>query len=80
MTPENFCYWLQGLLEVGNPEQLNKEQLEMIKEHLNLVFKKETRKTNFNLTELSKFFDKPAIERPYVPDHLNPWKNPTIIC
>lgn len=28
MTPENFCYWLQGLLEIGNPDQLTK-QLEL---------------------------------------------------
>ncbi len=42
MTPENFCYWLQGLLEVGNPSELNMTQVEIIKEHLNLVFKKET--------------------------------------
>jgi hypothetical protein len=42
MTPENFCYWLQGLLEIGNPSELNMTQVEIIKEHLNLVFKKET--------------------------------------
>lgn len=42
MTPENFCYWLQGLLEIGDPSELDSEQVEIIKEHLNLVFKKET--------------------------------------
>ncbi len=42
MTPENFCYWLQGLLEVGNPYELDSEQVEIIKDHLALVFKKET--------------------------------------
>ena len=43
MTPENFCYWLQGLLEIGDPSELNMTQVEIIKEHLNLVFKKETK-------------------------------------
>lgn len=38
MTPETFCYWLQGLFEVGKPKALNAEQVEMIKEHLALVF------------------------------------------
>jgi hypothetical protein len=42
MTPENFAYWLQGLLEVGKPETLDKEQVQQIKDHLQLVFKKET--------------------------------------
>jgi hypothetical protein len=42
MTPENFCYWLQGLFEVGNPTELSKEQLDVVKEHLQLVFKKVT--------------------------------------
>jgi len=45
MTPENFCYWLQGLFEIGNPEGLSKEQLAVIREHLQLVFKKVTVKT-----------------------------------
>ena len=42
MTPENFCYWLQGLLEVGDPKRLNYHQIQQIKDHLQLVFKKET--------------------------------------
>ncbi len=42
MTPENFCYWLQGLLEVGDPSTLDAQQVLIIKDHLNLVFKKET--------------------------------------
>lgn len=43
MTPENFCYWLQGVMEVVDPQELNREQVEIIKEHLQLVFKKETK-------------------------------------
>jgi predicted ribonuclease toxin of YeeF-YezG toxin-antitoxin module len=41
MTSRDFAYWLQGLLEIGKPETLNKEQVEIIKNHLNLVFKHE---------------------------------------
>lgn len=42
MTPENFVYWLQGLMEIGNPESLNKEQIEIIKNHISLVLTKVT--------------------------------------
>jgi hypothetical protein len=38
MTEREFCYWLQGLFEVGKPETLNAEQTDMIRQHLGLVF------------------------------------------
>lgn len=41
MTSRDFCYWLQGLLEVGKPESLDAQQLKIIENHLNLVFKHE---------------------------------------
>ena len=49
MTPENFCYWLQGLFEVGNPQELSRAQLVIVKEHLQLVFIKKT--TNEQTTQ-----------------------------
>lgn len=42
MTPEQFCYWLQGLLEVGRPTQLDEKQIQTIKDHLDTVFTKTT--------------------------------------
>lgn len=36
MTPEQFYYWLQGLLEVGEPEKLNERQVQIIKDHLSI--------------------------------------------
>lgn len=38
MTSRDFVYWFQGLMEIGNPETLTKEQLTIVKNHLNLVF------------------------------------------
>lgn len=41
MTPENFCYWLQGAVEL----QMNapsEEQWQIIRDHLQLVFDKKT--------------------------------------
>ena len=42
MTPEQFCYWLQGRAEM-DPSPPTTEQWEMIREHLSTVFKKETK-------------------------------------
>lgn len=58
MTPENFCYWLQGCLEISNPRSLNELETQIVKDHLSLVFKKETPNrlpsSNIN-TDPSKF-------------------------
>jgi len=37
MKSEQFCYWLQGLFELGNQTQLDEKQTELIKKHLNMV-------------------------------------------
>lgn len=43
MTPEQFCYWLQGIAEAGNTNvQPTPAQWTIIKDHLQLVFKKVT--------------------------------------
>jgi len=41
MTSRDFAYWLQGFFEVSNAETMTKEQTEVVKRHLNLVFKHE---------------------------------------
>jgi len=43
MKSRDFCYWLQGYFEITNPEPINltKVQIQLIKRHLNLVFKHE---------------------------------------
>ena len=47
MSPESFCYWLQGLLEVGvaDGQALQPNQVKAIKEHLATVFVKVTPET-----------------------------------
>jgi len=40
MTPENFCYWLQGFFEISQSSEITSEQAMMIKRHLDLVFHK----------------------------------------
>jgi hypothetical protein len=42
MTTEQFTYWLQGFMEVANPTTLDEIQTQIIKDHLDLVFDKQT--------------------------------------
>ena len=41
MTSRDFAFWLQGFFEVANPISIGSKETEMIKKHLNLVFKHE---------------------------------------
>ena len=38
MSPENFCYWLQGFNEITDGQVPSQEQWEVIRRHLLLVF------------------------------------------
>lgn len=40
MKAPEFCYWLQGMFELSGPtlQELNAEQLNIIKQHLAMVF------------------------------------------
>lgn len=42
MTTRDFAYWLQGFFEISNTNKLTPNQVQEIKNHLQLVFKKET--------------------------------------
>ncbi len=46
MTPENFCYWLQGWVELQDPKNINELQIQEVKNHLKLVFDKVTPNLN----------------------------------
>jgi hypothetical protein len=41
MTSRDFAYWLMGFFEVAEPKTIGEKETEMIKKHLNLVFKHE---------------------------------------
>ena len=56
MTPENFCYWLQGYFEItdlNDKKELNEKQIEIIKNHLQLVLKKVTPDIKINDEKLN---------------------------
>lgn len=42
MNAEMFAYWLQGFVELTQTPQPSEAQWQAIKDHLQLVFKKET--------------------------------------
>jgi hypothetical protein len=42
MTPEQFAYWLQGFFELTEGNQLSEKQVQVVKDHLQITFKKVT--------------------------------------
>lgn len=41
MNSRDFCFWLQGFFEISKEPSISPQQVEVIKNHLNLVFKHE---------------------------------------
>lgn len=37
MTPEEFIYWLSGFIELGQLNEINAEQIEIIKNHISIT-------------------------------------------
>jgi hypothetical protein len=42
VTPGEFCYWLQGIFEIGDIKQLDERQTAIVRDHLREVFTKVT--------------------------------------
>lgn len=82
MTPEQFCYWLQGFCEL-NPCPPNDAQWQAIRDHLQTVFAKVTPTLNEEiLRELAKKRfsgdDKRYVSPSIVP---HDWQKPvTVTC
>lgn len=54
MTSRDFCYWLQGFFEISGPTEVTQDQVQIIKRHLNLVFKHEIDPSFGNDVDLQK--------------------------
>lgn len=76
MTPEAFCYWLQGFSELDG-QQPDNNQWQIIQDHLNLVFDKVTPdRENLKLTQ----FDPNIVTQPYkISEDFDPNKM-VVIC
>lgn len=57
MKSEDFCNWLKGYLELANPAEIRAREIEVIREHLELVAKKKQISKNF-IEEGEKSFQK----------------------
>lgn len=49
MTPKNFTYWIQGFFEISDAKKLDETQVQIIKDHLDLVFNKVTPDRKFKM-------------------------------
>lgn len=72
MTAEQFVYWLQGFMEVANPTQLTETQTRQIKDHLNLVFDKQTPTRTFPTTDPFPRWQEPNQYPAWSPDIFKP--------
>ena len=58
MSPENFCYWLRGYIELtkarGCAMDITAIQVEEINNHLDLVMKKETPSVGIRLQDIPR--------------------------
>lgn len=62
MNAENFTYWMQGALELGQLRELNVEQVKIVQDHLNLVIKKVT--PQYGITQSPGFTTLPVVKGP----------------
>lgn len=46
MTPEQFCYWLNGHFDLSDTDTISAEQVKVIKDHLGLVFDQKAKGIN----------------------------------
>lgn len=53
ITPEQFVYWLAGFLEISDSKSITAKQTQIIKDHLDLVFKKVT--PNYKVTSAMSY-------------------------
>jgi hypothetical protein len=54
MTARDFCYWLQGFLEITDASTIDEKQLGMIRKHLNMVFAQDIDPTHGDKTKQDK--------------------------
>jgi len=55
VSPENFCFWLNGYLELSGSKTLSGGQVNIIKEHLQLVFTPATQTATMSGEEIREF-------------------------
>lgn len=72
MTPEQFCYWLQGFAELNTKMPPNPTQWRQIQDHLNTVFTKVTP----SYPTINPVNPMNPLPYPFMPN-TGPWISPT---
>ena len=70
MNTIDFCYWLQGHFELNPDAELSKEQVQVVRDHLNLVFKH----------EIDPLRDKESTIPPQILNSIHNGNDPQIRC
>jgi hypothetical protein len=81
MTAEQFTYWLQGFMELTTMNHLSTTQFQIVKDHLDLVFEKQTpnRLTSMPGNGTTQPYPGPMTTGPYtspLQPTTNPYTNP----
>ncbi len=63
MTTKEFCYWLQGSLELNENESFNKKQTTVLKKHLDMVFEHIAHLDEKNQPKLNSIVNFKPLER-----------------
>lgn len=81
MTPEQFCYWLQGFFELSCPiDGLSPTQIAMIRDHLDLVFTKVTPDRSKKQVLLSEKTDGQKFQEVLEELKVDPFSRPDTYC
>ena len=75
MTPEQFCYWLQGRAELQPDVPLSDAEWKSVREHLATVFVKVTPHLS-----LSEHIELPGLPMPGITNPLYPGLTTTVTC
>jgi hypothetical protein len=83
MTSDQFCYWLHGFMELTEEHRgLTPNQVKVISDHLDLVFKKVTQERIRPSTQPFKPLYPPFTNDPFQPYNGERWychSKPTIL-
>jgi hypothetical protein len=73
MNYEQFAIWLHGFLEISNVESIDKNQTQIIKDHLALLFEKKTpirrEKKDINHLEILQKYNEFPVVRDHYPQY-----------
>lgn len=65
MNAETFAYWIQGAIELGQIKTFNEQQVQIIQDHLNLVFNKVTPQRSIHEILQDRFKQTPITTLPF---------------